>query len=419
MTRRWGRVTGALGATLLVGAGGMGCKGQGSGGQPSPAQSSASAQPEWTPPPRSAARQSHPAPLANDGRSSLDSRKVTAGKGPCGPRQLPGGHWVHLDCGVHTPFAGATPPSVEEQKLAMAKAGTLRLDDPIAGGKLPLEVDHRTNGTEGPVKDQGQVGSCTSFSMSSAMDNAIRRMNKTETTSSLHIWSHYGIPSMHSAASGVLNKAIADWPTWPYDERVACELDMSPTRGDCGPYQPPVVQGAGHRDPAIEAKMSAAGKAGQWKVTRIDAIPLNPEAIATALATGADVWFSMEIGKSWMNPNGDTIADWTPATIDGGHAVLFAGYRHKNGQRQFLVHNSWGPEWADGGYAYVSEAMVREFTKNAYKVVVAHSTWTPPTGGPDALTDDDCGGDEVVDSVNGRCEKICPGGGRPANGRCK
>ena len=59
---------------------------------------------------------------------------------------------------------------------------------------LPDGVDHRNDGTEGPIKDQGQVGSCTSFSLSSAMDNAIRRQNKSDTISSLHIWSHYGYP---------------------------------------------------------------------------------------------------------------------------------------------------------------------------------------------------------------------------------
>ena len=97
--------------------------------------------------------------------------------------------------------------------------GLLKLDNPIAPGipgahpsarrrgrgtarlrggaakrpaALPDAVDHRNDGTEGPVKDQGQVGACTAFSLSTAMDNAIRRQNGSDTTSTLHIWSHYG-----------------------------------------------------------------------------------------------------------------------------------------------------------------------------------------------------------------------------------
>jgi hypothetical protein len=138
------------------------------------------------------------------------------------------------------------------------------------------------------------------------------------------------------------------------------------------------------------------------------------------LATGADVWLSMDIGASWLQPQGDTVPDWTAATLDGGHAMLLAGYRRKNGQRQFLVHNSWGTGWGDGGYAYVSEAMVGTFVKHAYKVVVVDASQTapPPPSDPNALTDDDCGEDQLVDSVTGKCAPICPDDTRPAAGRC-
>ena len=98
-----------------------------------------------------------------------------------------------------------------------------------------------------------------------------------------------------------------------------------------------------------------------------------------------------------------------------------------NGQRQFLVHNSWGGSWADHGFAYVSEAMVRQFIKNAYKVVVASATPAPavpaPTSpgsptSPAGLTDDDCAASQLVDSVSGKCTKMCPDDSRPADGKC-
>ena len=37
---------------------------------------------------------------------------------------------------------------------------------------FPSTVDHRSDGTEGPIKNQGGVGSCTAHSLSSALDNA-------------------------------------------------------------------------------------------------------------------------------------------------------------------------------------------------------------------------------------------------------
>ena len=57
----------------------------------------------------------------------------------------------------------------------------------------------------------------------------------------------------------------------------------------------------------------------------------------------------MNIGSTWLSVSGDTIADWSQAQVEGGHAFVLAGVRHKNGQRQFLVHNSWGADWGDKG----------------------------------------------------------------------
>jgi hypothetical protein len=377
------------------------------------------------PPPRAVtvrfpARIVHPAPLDNPGAAHLDVRALRVRLKPnrkCGPREVAGGHWIHLDCNVHAPLTQAKAFSPRKVKLLLA--GALKLDDPVGGGALPDGIDHRNDGTEGPVKDQGQVGACTAFSLSSAMDNAIRRQNKSDTTSSLHLWSHYGYSAMRNAGDGNVKKPIATWETWPYDERVACELDQSGD-DDCGPYSPPIVPGSSKGDAQVQAKIKAADAAGAWQVTEYDSIANDPDTIASVLATGADVWFSMDIGESWMSPNGDTVADWNQFSIDGGHAILFAGYRHKNGQRQFLVHNSWGKGWGDGGYAYISENMVRQYIKNAYKVVVSAKGGPPPPppSDPSALTDDDCGEDQLVDSVTGQCAQICPDDSRPANGQC-
>ena len=334
---------------------------------------------------------------------------------PCGPRESTPGHWIHIDCNQYQPLTTAKPPTT--RKVHLMLMGGLKLDNAISSA-IPDGVDHRNDGTEGPIKDQGQVGSCTAFSLSTAMDNAIRRLNKGDTTSSLHIWSHYGFPDMRTAGDSTVNKEISTWDTWPYDERVACELDKS-GEGDCGPYTPPVIPGAAGVDPTVQSKIKDSDSKGHWKVTEYDAIQSDPDTIAAQLATGADVWFSMNIGSTWMNPKGDTIADWTSAQIEGGHALVFSGYRHKNGQRQFLVHNSWGKDWADGGYAWISENAIRQFIKQAYKVVVTDtSAPPPPPSAPTALTDDDCGESQLVDAVTGQCAEICPDDTRPANGQC-
>ncbi|MGH7296077.1 MAG: C1 family peptidase, partial [Polyangiaceae bacterium] len=205
----------------------------------------------------------------------------------------------------------------------------------------------------------------------------------------------------------------------PYDERTACELDTSSDH-DCGPYFPPVIQGSGSRDPQVQTKIRDSDASGQWQITEYDAIPRDPETIAAFLATGADVWGSMDIGNNWLHVTGENVPDWSASDLDGGHAVVLAGYRHVGGQRQFLVHNSWGASWGDHGYAWVSEAMLKGFLRTAYKVVVAPrvARAAAAPGTPNALTDDDCGDDALVDAITGRCTKMCPGASRPSGGRC-
>jgi hypothetical protein len=359
----------------------------------------------------------HPPPLENAGGGQLNVAALKLKLRPnrkCGPQESTPGHWIHIDCNQYTPVKvarGFTP-----RKIRLLTKGVLHLDSDV--NQLPDGVDHRNDGTEGPIKDQGQVGSCTSFSLSSAMDNAIRRQNKPDTTSSLHLWSHYGFPDMQAAGDGNVNRPIATWETWPYDERVACELDRS-GEGDCGPFSPVAIPGSAAVDAQVQAKIKDSDSKGHWKITGYDTIQGDPDTIASVLATGADVWFSMNIGDTWRSPNGDSIADWTWDQVDGGHAVLFSGYRHKNGQRQFLVHNSWGKDWADGGYAWISENAVRQFIKHAYKVVITDtSAPPPPPSDPNALTDDDCAENELVDSVTGQCATMCPDDSRPASGQC-
>jgi papain like protease len=381
----------------------------------------------------------HPPPLQNAGGAQLNVQALKLRlrvSRKCGPREVPpnSGHWIHLDCNPHLALTRAKAYS--PRKIRIMLAGGLKLDtavgqvgrpvalDRATEAALPDAVDHRNDGTEGPIEDQGQVGACTAFSLASAMDNGIRRQSKPDTMSPMHLWSHYGVSVLQAAGDDNLGKPIANWDVWQYDERIACELDrnveIDPTDvADCGPYKDPVIPGSARADAQLQAKIRDSDSKGHWKVTEYDEIaPADPDTIAAMLASGADVWFTMRVGTTWLNPSGDTVADWTDEQIDGGHAVLFAGYRHKSGQRQFLVHNSWGKDWADHGFGYISEAMVRKYIKHAYKVVVSDSSQPPPPSASDALTDDDCGEDQLVDSVTGQCATICPDDSRPAGGQC-
>jgi|GEM_PF-1268437 len=431
----------------------------------------------------------------------------------CAPFQAAPGVYVHLDCRRYEPVAGARTVD-SAGLLRLFQAGQLRLDPQVVGAiappslltglesllggampsaapsaapsappssnpnQLPAAVDHRQLGTEGPIKDQQLVGSCTAFSLSSVMDNAIRRLNQADVVSAMHVWSRYADPTMASAESRNEGRPLTLWPDYPYDERVACRMETQDD-GCAELLAPPVQVNTAAGDPTIQAQIRAADAAGRYTITEVDRIdPVDPDVIALDLAMGKDVWFALGVSQdAWTGPQVQATAivpDWV--IEDGGHAVALAGYRTTAAGRQFLVHNSWGPSWGDGGYGWISEAMIRAHAQYAYtvKIVDSAAPQPPPTpvpapppqpggtpgcpagyttvlglplchkscttaadcgpgaacvsvlpgSGPSAcaptnpLTDDDCGAGELVDIVTGKCAPACANGLRPASGWC-
>lgn len=296
----------------------------------------------------------------------------------------------------------------------------------IKGEAIPAAVDHRTDNLEGPIRNQGVVGSCTAFSLAATIDNAAIRggkmqgANRDQAASANHVWSNYGFPQMGTAADAVMGKSIATISTWSgEDDKEACKL--SQPGEECGlVITPPgsAMPGTWRFDGALKGKVDKSNSSGAYKVSAIEKIqtlPVNTEELVQALAGGSDLWIAMKIdGYAWSNTkikaNNGVIPDWT--TSEGGHAVTMSGYRDTPTGRQYLIHNSWGTSWGDNGYAWVSEAMVQKQMHYAYKVKI--------DGGvaPDNLTDDDCAPDELVDLFSGLCSVICGGDLRPSNG-CK
>jgi hypothetical protein len=300
---------------------------------------------------------------------------------------------------------------------------------------FPDAVDHRLNGTEGPIKDQGDVGNCTAFALSAVMDNSLRRAGQNLTTSPEHIWAHYGIPTMEDAATANVNKGITTFEAWPYSGREACEISRD-SQDDCGAAYN-VAPNSASRDAALQQHYQAAEAANGHRVVSYEELsvaPVNVDEIVSTLASGADLWVAFHIDSStWVNRKMQNfvIPDWS--TPDGGHAVALSGYRNTPQGRQFLIHNSWGPKWGDSGYAWVSQNMVQKWLHLAYKVRTDLDSTAPapqvnpipgvpvapaPAAPKKPKTDEDCPGDQVMDSVSGTCAVICTDQSRPANGQC-
>jgi hypothetical protein len=367
---------------------------------------------------------------------------ITRQAGKCGLREVADGVYANLQCKPFEPIPGSRDV-FSPGKMDLLKKGKLHVSraNPIPKGDrtevLPDNVDHRIDNFEGPIKNQGAVGACTAFSLSTVMDNAILRLQTAEDAgppaggkdprdareaagwamSPMHIWSMYGYPSMKMAGEAMLHKEVAPLSVWPYSPRQACELERGGEQQCAQAYH--VRPGSGTHDPNIQRMMQNANREALYKVAQIDRIstkPVNPDAIAAVLATGADVWIGINVdGHAWqhLKEQNPVIPDWRQN--EGGHAVALAGYRKApNGRRQFLVHNSWGGTWGDHGFGWVTEEMLERHLEFAYAVRVEDKQ-----GRAAPQTDDMCPENELIDADTGQCAPMCPGTTRRVNGQCE
>lgn len=86
------------------------------------------------------------------------------------------------------------------------------------------------------------------------------------------------------------------------------------------------------------------------------------------LANQGPILTRLGVDRTWdrATATGGHLANYLPNTVRGGHAVCLVGYTGKH----FIVRNSWGTGWGDGGFAYASNAYTRAAFTEAYGAVL-------------------------------------------------
>ncbi len=333
---------------------------------------------------------------------------------PCKPAEVSPGNWVGFDC---------TPASFVSRAIPFAFSrpgsyGGTGSGGPV-GNNMPNNIDHRGSGLDGPIKNQGAVGTCTAVSLSTAMEHQLRRLGYTDNVSALHIWSNYAQPRMGMAGDNNLNKRITTSTTWPYDPAQACKM-MDRPYDSCGAAYG-VTPGSAGADPAIQAAQKSAGANGRFQLIGVERLTSHdPKALAAIIAGGDSLWVAFNVrSENWKTSNmvNNVIQDYT-TTEATGHAVVLSGYRQVGNQLQFQIHNSWGKGWGEGGYAWISDNMVATQLRYAYRVRVADPKNPSPSPSPQPGGQGGCPSGQAKDMIYGQCVAACPNGQAPAAGLC-
>ena len=224
--------------------------------------------------------------------------------------------------------------------LSYIPKGHLDFESAKLKSDLPASVDWRNrNGTNwlGPVMNQGNCGSCVAFSTIATL----------EARTSIAA----GIPGMRptfspqeifSCGGGGCSSG------WTPDKSTSYLQNQGVTDEACMPY----LSGSTGTNTSCSAR---CGDSNQ-RLTRIVGTTSpssgngSVEAVKAALLDGPLIT-TMTVYDDFLTYSSGVYTH-TTGTMGGGHAVSLVGY--DNDKRAWLVRNSWGPEWGDHGFVWVS-----------------------------------------------------------------
>jgi len=285
-------------------------------------------------------------------------------------------------------------------------------------GPLPSVVDHRLERSEGPIRNQGAAPACTAFAMATALDHALARWKgDAPRVSAMQLWSRYHSPFEVKSIESNVGQTLAAEDVWPFDVAQASSLvscDDGGPKGKCG-LAPPA------------AKIALANGKPIAVFNHVEYLTdTEVPSLEAKLASGQDVIVSIGLPDAFV-PKGKAGARYIPNyTVEGkdsGHALVVAGYAALPHGVYFLLHNSWGTAWGDGGYAWMHEATLRAHLREALVLDAEPVDPVVPARpkrqrGETTCPRTDAGPDLVQDSIRGTCSPRCPDGSPRHDGVC-
>lgn len=233
---------------------------------------------------------------------------------------------------------GMKKPRSKEFLGAIRKAPSYLGRHKYTGASLPDIVDWTTLGAVTDVKDQQMCGSCYAFSATGAIEGRV----EIATGKLLSLSEQQIVDCSQEIGNNGCNGGLMDLVfQYVTDHGICSETDY--------PYK------AAEEDTCKEKSCLSIVPPGQ--VTGFyDVHPEDTHALMEALAEGP-VAVAIEADETvFQFYKSGVLTEQCGANLD--HGVLAVGYgESKDGIPYFKVKNSWGPNWGDHGYIYLSRSV--------------------------------------------------------------
>jgi C1A family cysteine protease len=194
-----------------------------------------------------------------------------------------------------------------------------------ASTDLPDAIDWRDHGVVTPVKNQGQCGSCWAFSAVETIESAVAIH-----TGSLTVLSEQELVDCdHNGDLGCSGGLMTQAFGWVVQNGLCTEKSY--------PYQAKNGQCRQSSCSPVDFIKGYANVPSNNQLALKQAVAKQPIAVAIEADQQGFQFYSSGVFTGSCGTNLD-------------HGVSLVGYGSENGVDYWLVRNSWGDSWGDGGY---------------------------------------------------------------------
>ncbi|MGM9870878.1 MAG: C1 family peptidase [Muribaculaceae bacterium] len=222
------------------------------------------------------------------------------------------------------------------------------------------------------IRDQGQVGSCSTFAVVSMYESFVNRLqqrapgNKADLSEQFVFYYSNVLTGKAEGGSNFYDQLKVLGTNGLCDESL---FSYSTDNIGVEPSTAAVEQAQQHRVlKAMQIELKDSGD-------KLDCIRTNHHLLTSALSQGYPVGVSLKLydsfGKSgaYINrPNPEELA----SDIVEHHAMVLVGYSEEN--KCYIVRNSWGTDFGEKGYCYISASYIDDAELNSFCCIITETT---------------------------------------------